>query len=444
MAAGDVLGEQSRPAQPGGLDAIGFFFGFANGRTPFPTRYTVDFAGNVAHSYLASDAAGDPNPSLTTGIGLMVRTWPNPDSLASFDSFTAYKNAVTGAWLENTGDTLQEVCSPTTPVGPVVFRNTIDHGFIVGQTANNIAPPPAETIHGGVRIIGPLGGTKTPQVRRTTFVNQAIAAIDVESDAVMPGNLFEQITRIDTPVPVYLRDRAPDHTWSGGVLDVDGSLTGTGHASIVTGQSLSADSAFMPGWGTYAPGGAFITPHTTSSGPTGLSSFVDGSTLSLAWYAPDDPSTVQTDVLEAGSASGRADLAQMDVVLSTTQAIGSVSNGTYFLRVRGRGANGVTQSSNEVAVAVGEPSCYVPEAPVVTTTVSGQTIALQWSGAGATRYLLGVGTAPGLYNLLVTTLPASTMSIGGAVPPGTYVIRMLAQNACGASALSNEVTIVVP
>lgn len=64
--------------------------------------------------------------------------------------------------------------------------------------------------------------------------------------------------------------------------------------------------------------------------------------------------------------------------------------------------------------------------------------------AGATSYLLGVGSSAGRYDLLVTTLPATTTSIGGAGPPGTYIVRMMAPNACGVSTLSNEITIVVP
>ena len=81
-------------------------------------------------------------------------------------------------------------------------------------------------------------------MRHTTFVNQEIAAIDVDGGHLLPGNGFENITRIDTPRPVFLRDRRADHAWSGALFDADGSLTGSAAPAFVTGQATSASSVF--------------------------------------------------------------------------------------------------------------------------------------------------------------------------------------------------------
>jgi hypothetical protein len=428
----------------GGLDAIGFYYDDDHGLFSTQDVFHGDFAGNVAHSFLASTPAADPDPRHVSGVGLLVRMAPRVGS-RHFDTFTGYQNSVAGAWLENASDVLQDATLADNASGAVIFRSTIDNAFIVGQTNNAATPHPPESIRGGVRLIGYLGGAKTPQVRRTTFVNQTPAAIYIESDHVMPGNLFEANTLIGTPVPFFLRDRTPDHSWSGGVLDLDGSLTGEAGPTMVTGDLVSTESVFKPGWGTFGPGGAYVTPQLTASGPTGLTWYAEGSTVGLAWYPPNDSSGIESYVLEAGSAPGRADLAQADVGLTTAQTIPGVSNGTYFVRVRARGPGGATQPSNEVQLVVGEPACAIPDPPTVTFALDGRTVTLQWGGiAGATSYALGVGSASGRYDVLVTTLPTTTTSIGGAVPPGTYVVRMVALNACGLSTLSNEITIIVP
>jgi len=91
--------------------------------------------------------------------------------------------------------------------------------------------------------------------------------------------------------------------------------------------------------------------------------------------------------------------------------------------------------------------CVSPGAPsgLVITTNSGGTVGLQWNAAsgGATSYVLEAGSAAGLANLANSDVGATTAFSTSGVGAGTYYVRVRAKNACGTSAASNEVTIVV-
>ena len=82
----------------------------------------------------------------------------------------------------------------------------------------------------------------------------------------------------------------------------------------------------------------------------------------------------------------------------------------------------------------------------VTATLS--TVSLAWTpadtGGPAQRYILDVGTEPGVYNLGSVTYPGSTTTVAiGGVPVGTYYLRVRAQNAIGTSLPSPERPVTV-
>ncbi len=91
-----------------------------------------------------------------------------------------------------------------------------------------------------------------------------------------------------------------------------------------------------------------------------------------------------------------------------------------------------------------------PESPTALTgTVTGARVDLGWTPAphpaAVTRYLLEVGSAPGLNDIfagLDVGLQASFAASG--VPPGTYYVRVRAGNYTGLSTPSNELAVQVP
>jgi Tol biopolymer transport system component len=182
------------------------------------------------------------------------------------------------------------------------------------------------------------------------------------------------------------------------------------------------------------------------SAPANLSATVVGSTVTLAWTAPPG-ATVTNYVVEAGSAPGASNLASFSTNSTATTFVASgVGPGTYFVRVRAAGSGGTSPPSNEVTIVVSGGGCIAPLAPTnLAAFVSGSSVTLTWSAsAGATTYLIDVGSVPGQLDILTTDLgsPATTLTATN-VGVRTYFVRLRAANSCGTSGPSNEVTVVV-
>lgn len=74
---------------------------------------------------------------------------------------------------------------------------------------------------------------------------------------------------------------------------------------------------------------------------------------------------------------------------------------------------------------------------------SGAFVALSWARAlNAADYVIEVGSAPGLSNVLVLPLGGVT-SISTIAPPGRYYARIRARNSCGVGPTTNEILVIV-
>jgi hypothetical protein len=92
--------------------------------------------------------------------------------------------------------------------------------------------------------------------------------------------------------------------------------------------------------------------------------------------------------------------------------------------------------------------CAAPGAPRdLTGTGSGLMAHLSWqppdAGGAVNTYRLEAGDRAGLANLAQVPLPGSQTTLQGSAGPGTYYVRMRAQNACGISPPSNEVVVTL-
>jgi hypothetical protein len=128
-------------------------------------------------------------------------------------------------------------------------------------------------------------------------------------------------------------------------------------------------------------GVAAAVPGTSSN----LSAAVNGTTVVLNWSAGAGSDPATSYVVEAGSATGRSDLAVFDTGNpATTLTVTSVPAGTYFVRVRSRNSSGVSAPSNEITVIVGAPPGGVPPGggPPAGPSITGRWIGLAANGDG--------------------------------------------------------------
>jgi hypothetical protein len=174
--------------------------------------------------------------------------------------------------------------------------------------------------------------------------------------------------------------------------------------------------------------------------PGELSGTVGADAASLEWGPAIGASSY---FIEAGSRSGAADIATLDMRnrLSLDTA---APPGRYYVRVRGVNSCGRGTASNEVVLTVGGPP---PDPPAnLTVQVSGRTATLSWpapgTGALPTFYQLEAGTAPGLSDVAVARTVDRLLVVTDVVP-GSYYVRVRAGNASGLSAPTADIPVSV-
>jgi hypothetical protein len=194
-------------------------------------------------------------------------------------------------------------------------------------------------------------------------------------------------------------------------------------------------------------------PIAFPSRPIGLAATVSGTTVALRW------TTTQLDagavyIFEAGSASGRSDLANTETgSTATSLEVTAMPAGRYYARVRARTASGTSASSNEVVFAVESASAAlcadVTDAPTnLIASVSGSSVTLSWtapsSGCTPASYIIEAGSSSGANNLASFSTGNSATSFSAAgVGSGVYYVRVRSTVTGGVSSNSNEVVLVV-
>jgi fibronectin type III domain protein len=233
----------------------------------------------------------------------------------------------------------------------------------------------------------------------------------------------------------------------------DGAAAGplSSWASQTSGVAVADWECLTEGVGCpFRPEFDMLPAEDAPSAPANLAFQVSGSTVILTWSPPAGGGATATYVLEAGTAAGQSNIVSFATGGTTTTFTATgVPNGTYFVRVRARNADGTSGPSNEATVVVGGGggSCQPPGAPPpanFTASASGNTVTLAWTAvAGAIAYVIEAGSSAGASNIIVFDTGSTATTFTGNAPNGTYYLRVRVRTACGTSAASNEAALTV-
>jgi hypothetical protein len=183
--------------------------------------------------------------------------------------------------------------------------------------------------------------------------------------------------------------------------------------------------------------------------PSGYSYSVAGSTVSLRWLAPSTGGAPLSYRILAGLVPGDGQVNLSTGNTATSFVVPGVPPGTYYTRVVAENAQGTSPPSNEIAVVVTPPGVPLPPGPPAnySAVVNGSTVILNWlapaTGGPPSSYRILAGLAPGGSEVDFNTGNTALSLAVPQVPPGTYFTRIVAVNAGGTSAPSNEIMVVV-
>lgn len=189
--------------------------------------------------------------------------------------------------------------------------------------------------------------------------------------------------------------------------------------------------------------------------PSGLKYVVaPGGAASVQWLHSTGPVTQY--ILEAGVVPGNPFLAlpmlgdgqlygkMPELVPSFTVA--GIAQGDYYVRVRGSNNGVLSAPSNEILLPI-RNGCVLPGAPTTfTQIVRGTTGYLAWNpgnGGLPSTYTVRASFVPDDPNPPIQ-LPLTTLNFTLGIPAGTYFAHVVATNACGVSARSNEIVVTSP
>lgn len=327
-------------------------------------------------------------------------------------------------------------------MAPAVFPNAVTDPTCLSF------PSPSSAMHLGLSsrmraaspivLPGPPSGLRAAAVGRTLSLTWTpSAAAEATSFVVEAGSAAGRSDRASadsgSPTPSLVATDVPPGTYFLRVRARNAS--GTSAASNEVAVSVAGACGVAPG------------------APTGLTSAVNGSSVTLSWQAPvGAPDCAPASyVIEAGSSPGSSSLASFSTgSSSTTFSASGVGAGTYYVRVRSANALGTSGPSNEATLTVGSVTCTgPPSAPTsLAALATGSSVSITWSAPSAgcvpTSYFLEAGSAAGLTDLAAFSTGSATPSFSTTgVADGTYYIRVKSENAVGRSAASNEAQLVV-
>jgi hypothetical protein len=178
--------------------------------------------------------------------------------------------------------------------------------------------------------------------------------------------------------------------------------------------------------------------------PTGLQASIEALDLTLTWLPPAIGAPPSAYVVEFETLPGHHDTATVPgISRSFTRRVAS---GLRWATVRATTGGSISGSSNGVGASLGGDTCTgAPGAPVfLPGTAVGRLRIFSWlpaSGPPATHFRIDVSIESDASPVATLTTPGPGTSFVWTGPSGGIAARVVAVNACGASAPSNQVIV---
>ncbi|MCC7125631.1 MAG: fibronectin type III domain-containing protein [Acidobacteria bacterium] len=338
-----------------------------------------------------------------TGSAVACETFPNSGSPYRQAGFHVSNISLAhGPWtLRVFGrSTLTGLLTASAPVTVNVSQMTLPPRNFQASASGNTVTISFDAPAGGIAVGGyAVDGATNPDFNPASFT-------------VIVPNAGTHSGQLGSTGTLYLRVRS---------LATNGA---PGMASETRAVRLGPDPVMPPGQPALSI--------TSTSNPVGL-----------AW-AQGSGGTPSSYTVYAGTAPGASNLAVAP--MGTAHALSAVApvGMPIYVRVVATNASG-SATSNEVVLNVSSPQA--PGAPsMAQPSVSNGVVSMAWSpassGGAATGYVL-LARVPGSA-AVIATLPVGGTSTAVPAPSGTYVVSVVATNAAGQSAESNQRTVTVP
>ncbi|MEO1401602.1 MAG: G8 domain-containing protein [Cyanobacteria bacterium J06635_1] len=252
----------------GSVDGNGFFIDsvLLDNKTRLAISRSTEtnvFKDNVAHSNMISESATNPHYGpLTRGHGLMVNDYTSAKNTKPelvFEGFTAYKNNNSGAWMEDNRHVLKDAIIADSNTGVIFKRSHLDDVVMMQNSVNKIGGSMGVErafFTGGRAKPGGIFTRNRSQGIDPTFKN--VTFVDFDAALVVgQGTRFNEGSSISGSKLVNIgkalhwsksSKRPLDN--SGMIVDLDGSLTGTGKRTAISGTQISGGT-FIPEWKAY-------------------------------------------------------------------------------------------------------------------------------------------------------------------------------------------------
>lgn len=225
-----------------------------------------------------------------------------------------------------------------------------------------------------------------------------------------------------------------DGDWRPDIVQLDGPISGPPPAG-----AFIAYRSFLNRTPTTVPVGPPSAPGTPTAS-------VNGNVVTFRWAAPTAGAGPTYTLLGRLIAGGPV-IATLPLGNATSFTV-TAPNGTFFVSLQATNAQGTGPESAGVTFSVpGIP--LAPGAPGnFAALVSGSTVNFTWTipatGGAPALYLMVASLTPGGPAIASLPIAANTGSYSVPnVPPGTYYVRLFAQNLGGSSPASNEVPVTI-